>query len=381
MNKDRKTKVAIIFGGKSGEHQVSVRSAASIEKYIDRDQFEVICIGISESGAWQIGEQVQALISNGKVSDNNQLMNNDKVLSDSQTRSEVAPTAEAQSLTTTQKALASTACDVIFPVIHGTFGEDGKLQGLLEMAGLPYVGSGVLGSSLSMDKVIQKQVCAQAHIPQTKFEALLKQEWQEQPTAQLAKLNKLSLPLFVKPANLGSSVGVTKVKSSSQLSKAVEDAFRYDRKVIVEEGIEDIVEIEVGVLGNNNPQVSVCGSLKPNTEFYDYATKYLTDDIEVEIPAKIPAEASDSIRKAAVETFKLLECRGLARIDFFYQTKTKKFFLNEVNTIPGFTSISMYPKLWQATGVSYQELITRLIRLAQEEWQEKQSLQYTFSPS
>lgn len=362
-----KKNVLIIFGGKSGEHAVSIRSAQSIEDNLDEKKFISSCIGITEDGQWHYGKRIREISENGKV-----LPPTTQAYLPSQT--------DLNSLSLPQgKELAKHQVDVVFPIIHGTNGEDGRLQGLLEMANLPYVGAGVLGSAMAMDKVIAKTICAQHGIPQTNFMWLTLHQWRKNKNKVLEKIiRKLSLPLFVKPANLGSSVGISKVIQGEDLENSIKGALQYDDKVIVEEGVENIVEIEVSILGNENPQSSVCGSIQPNTEFYDYETKYSTDDIVSEIPANIPKNVSDSIRQAAIKAFTLLNCSGLARVDFFYQLQTNKFFLSELNTLPGFTSISMYPKLWEATNLPYSDLISRLLELAEEKWNDKEKLKYTY---
>jgi D-alanine-D-alanine ligase len=358
-------KVLIIFGGKSGEHEVSVNSARSIEKFIDRTLFETYCLGVTPDGFWQYGQTVDEVTDGKKVKAAGYAL--------------TLPSSDQPhglSITTPQ-GTHHIECDIVFPIIHGTNGEDGTLQGLLELTNLPYVGSGVLGSAMAMDKVVQKTVCAQHGMPQVKFVWLEKLEWEQDTQGVLNQVSQdLKLPFFVKPANLGSSVGITKVKTPDELRAAIEAAFKFDTKILVEEGVEDILEVEVGILGNENAQASVCGSLKPNTEFYDYQTKYITDDIQMEIPARIPETVSAAIRQTATKAFEVLNCSGLSRVDFFYQPATQTYFLSEVNTLPGFTSISMYPKLWEATGVSYTDLITQLLDLAVKKWDTKQKLSF-----
>ena len=362
-----KKNIIIIFGGKSGEHEVSVKSALSIEKYIDKEKFHTTALGVTHSGSWNYGQTVAEITDGGKV------LNIDASLT-------LPSSDESKKLSLKAKTeITPIKADIVFPIIHGTNGEDGALQGLLEMASLPYVGSNVLGSAVSMDKVIQKQICSTAKIPQTKYRALSKFSWDQSKERELDKTKQeLKLPLFIKPANLGSSVGISKVKEIAQLETAINEAFMFDNKIILEEGVENILEIEVSILGNENPQASVCGSINPNTEFYDYETKYLTDDIEAKIPAQIPEEISDKIRETALKAYVLLNCSGLARIDLFYQQETDKFYLNEINTLPGFTSISMYPKLWEASGLKYADLITELIELAEQKFANKQKLKYSY---
>lgn len=351
-----KKNIVIVFGGKSGEHEVSVNSALSIEANIDRQLFTTTAVGVAHNGSWCTAKTIAELVKDGKVvAQNNQTLPNEEVVK--------------QLLT----------ADVIFPIIHGTNGEDGTLQGLLELANVPYVGSRVLGSATAMDKVIQKQLCSYVDLPQADFYTFTKIEWSTNKDQIINDINKhIKYPNFVKPVNLGSSVGISKVKSQSDLVDAIETALQYDNKVLVEEGIENILEIEVSVLGNEKPEASVCGSIHTNTEFYDYETKYVTDDIVAKIPAEIPAAISEEIRRIAIEAYQVLNCQGLARVDFFYQQDHNRIVLNEINTLPGFTKISMYPKMWAASGLTYADLITKLIEFGQDAWQKKQQLKYTY---
>ncbi len=361
-----KKKVLVIIGGKSGEHEVSVRSGKAIASHLDPEKYEVSFLGITKQGEWIFKNQLTQLETEGKV----------------------LPSTTATELQTTTPSDVSIShqfnpdqFDIVFPALHGTNGEDGRLQGLLEMSNIPYVGSGVTGSAVSMDKVIQKTICKSHSIPQVEFVSFTQHSWlKEKDVIRKNIENNLTFPIFVKPANLGSSVGVVKVKSMLEIDDAITDALKFDTKIIAENGVEGIKEIEVSVLGNYEPTASVCGAIIPHTEFYDYETKYITDDIEVEIPAKIPEDVAKKIQQTAVEVFKILDCKGLARVDFFYQPSTGKYFLNELNTMPGFTSISMYPKLWEASGVPFSELVDRLIGLGLEEWSAKQALQYSYQP-
>jgi len=348
--------IIIIFGGKSGEHEVSVNSAKSIEQNIDKSKFLTSVIGISPKGSWIYAENINSITKDGKVIENNQTtLPNEAVV----------------------KSLME--ADIIFPIIHGTNGEDGTLQGLLDIANVPYVGSGVLASAVCMDKVIQKQLCSTAGIPQTDYTFFNKIDWKNSKEGILEIINdQLTYPLFVKPANLGSSVGISKVNDAQTLEKAIEEALKFDNKIIVENGATNILEIEVSVMGNEEPLSSVCGSIVPNTEFYDYETKYLTDDIKAQIPAEINQEDAQAIRDLAIESYKVLNCEGLARVDFFYNPQTSQIILNEINTLPGFTKTSMYPKLWAATNLNYKDLITKLLTYAEKSWQAKQDLKYTY---
>lgn len=363
-----KKTVLIIFGGRSGEHEVSVKSALSIEKAIDKKKFSTHCLGITHDGVWHYGKSVEAITSGGKVLPPTQMVSL-PAKGDAQNTLEI----------TTKTGIEFVHTDCIFPIIHGTNGEDGRLQGLLEIANLPYVGSGVLGSAVCMDKVTQKIICGHYGIPQTPFHSFTQTEWNTNKDSVMSRIqSECAFPLFVKPSNLGSSVGIQKVKTVEALEPAIAEALQFDRTVIVEQGVPDMIEIEVSVIGNEHPEASVCGAIIPHTEFYDYETKYITDDIDTQIPAEIPQAIADKIRKMAVQTFSVLQCKGLARVDFFYQPSTGEVFLNEINTLPGFTSISMYPKLWEASGLPYSELITSLIELGFEEWEAKQKLRYTF---
>lgn len=349
-------KVVIIFGGKSGEHEVSVNSALSIEANINKELFTTSAVGIAHNGSWAVGKTINDLIKDGKVVTNDELT--------------------LPGLEVVKELLTA---DAIFPIIHGPNGEDGTLQGLLELANVPYVGSRVLGSAVAMDKIIQKQLCAQLGLPQTKYYTFTKLEWENQPQQILQEIEQqLGYPNFVKPANLGSSVGISKVKTPDQLESAIAESLQFDQKILVEAGLENILEIEVSVLGNENPEASVCGSILPNTEFYDYETKYLTDDIVAQIPAQIPESASEEARRIALAAYRALNCQGLARVDFFYQKDHNKIVLNEINALPGFTKISMYPKLWAASGLSYTDLISKLIELGVKSWENKQQLKYTY---
>lgn len=348
-----KKHILIIFGGRSSEHQVSCMSASSIEKYIDTDKFTTSVLGITNQGQWHFGDKIANVTKDNKVVDS------------------------GMSIADATAQLLSSNFDMIFPIIHGTNGEDGTLQGLLEFFDLPYVGADILGSAICMDKQIQKSITGAVGLPQTKYLSFYQNEWkinQDQIINDIT--DKLDLPVFAKPANLGSSVGINKAKTKEQLANVINEALQYDTKCIVEQAVPNMVEVEVSVLGNSDshPKASVCGSIKPHSEFYDYQTKYVTDDIDSQIPANIPTEISDKIRQIAISAYTALNCDGLARVDFFYQPETQKIFLNELNTLPGFTHISMYPKLWQATDLSYTDLITELIYLGEQKYQQLKTL-------
>ncbi|MGD0731093.1 MAG: D-alanine--D-alanine ligase family protein [Terracidiphilus sp.] len=383
----KKLRVGILFGGRSGEHEVSLLSAASILSAIDREKFDVAPIGITREGRWLAAADARELLE-GSETPGARLRAGDpkatpgaKLLQDGMPTL-LAPMPGAQSP-------AAQAIDVVFPVLHGTFGEDGTIQGLFELAGIAYVGSGVLGSSAGMDKDVMKRLFAQERLPIVKHVALLRAEWEKSPRKAVALVEAaLKYPVFVKPANLGSSVGITKVHHRKELGPALALAAKYDRKLVVEQGVGGKLrrggqaagarELEVAVLGNDSPQASVVGEIVPGKEFYDYEAKYLSEGSVAVIPANLSNAQSKQVREMAVAAFKACDLCGLARVDFLMEPDGRqRIYLNEVNTMPGFTRISMYPKLWEATGVSYKELITRLIELALERQEEKKKTTYT----
>ncbi len=367
----KRLRVGILFGGRSGEHEVSLLSAASILKAIDRRKYDVVPIGITKEGRWLGEADAQALLSGTHV----------------ETVALQAGSASGSGLVE-QSAPWPRALDVIFPVLHGTFGEDGTIQGLLELADLAYVGSGVLGSATGMDKDAMKRLFAAAGLPQTPYVALLRSEWRADPKRSRRTIERaLAYPLFVKPANLGSSVGISKVHKGEELAAALDLAASFDRKIVIEQGVggpgAKPRELEVAILGNDVPEASIVGEIIPAKEFYDYEAKYQLsgpDQSVAVLPAKLTAAQSKRIRTMAVAAFRACDCAGLARVDFLMEPAklptgkkhpAPRIFLNEINTMPGFTSISMYPKLWQASGVGYKELIERLLTLAQERHAEK----------
>lgn len=364
-----KLKVGVLFGGRSAEHEVSLVSATSVINALDKSKYDVVPIGITKEGRWlSTVNAVQLLKDHAPME-----MLPEHVL---------LPDPRKQSLVNISTAFPQDArrLDVIFPVIHGTFGEDGTIQGLFELADIPYVGAGVLGSSIGMDKVVAKRLLQQANVPVTPDIAFLFSEYQKKPRPYIAAIEKkLRYPCFVKPPNQGSSVGISKAHSRKELIAAIELAGEYDRKILVEKAAVKPREIEFSVLGNDLPTVSLPGEIIPSNEFYDYDAKYVDGKSRAIIPAAIPKPILKSMQQCAVTAFKTLECAGMARVDFFLQ-KNGKFYLNEINTIPGFTSISMYPKLWEASGVPYPELLDRLIRLAIERHNEKKSLRTFFTP-
>ena len=378
----KKLRVGILFGGRSGEHEVSLLSAASILKAIDRSKFDVVPIGITKQGRWLGAGDAQNLLAGESGPAGRKLRAGDpEVTPGAKLLQEGMPTLLAPE--PGSQSASSKALDVVFPVLHGTFGEDGTIQGLFELAGIAYVGSGVLGSAAGMDKDAMKRLFAQAKLPIVKHVTLLRSEWEKAPRKAIAQVEKaLRYPVFVKPANLGSSVGISKAHDRRELGPALDVAAKYDRKLIVEEGVggkkSKARELEVAVLGNNDPKASVVGEIIPGKEFYDYEAKYLSEGSVPVIPAKLTKAESKTIREMAVAAFRACDLSGLARVDFLMEPDGKRrIYLNEVNTLPGFTQISMYPKLWEATGIGYTDLITRLIELALERHAEKSRTTYS----
>lgn len=400
----KKLRIGMIFGGRSGEHEVSLVSAASIMQALDKLKYKIVPIGITKEGRWIAVADSLELLKSGRIP---------------RALKAVLPAdpTEKRLLKTNKQQTNSEKLDVIFPVLHGPYGEDGTIQGLLEMANIPYVGAGVLGSAVGMDKVVQKQLFEQAKLPVVKYVWFLKKEWDQNQKSipnqvrdknqkhklKIQKQNvlrriekRLSYPCFVKPANLGSSVGISKAHNRQELIKAINEAVQYDRKILIEQGIEKTREIEVSVLGNDDLKVSLPGEIIASNEFYDYDAKYVDGKSKAIIPAKLPQQIIKKIQEIAKKAFGVTNCSGMARVDFLVQDpgrphtfkvmgrdkKIKKWqiFLSELNTIPGFTSISMYPKLWQASGLPYSKLIDKLIELAIERHQEKNKLKTSYQP-
>ena len=371
MAKEAKLRVAVIFGGRSGEHEVSLMSARSVIDALDHEKYSIVEIGITHEGAWLAGEEVLKSFENGKT---DHLV--PVILSPDPTRRALYMVHTTGGAGERLEELP--ALDVVFPVLHGTFGEDGTLQGLLEMNGLPYVGSGVLGSSVGMDKGLFKDVMRANGIPILETLVLLRDELAAQPEMILDQAEELApYPLFVKPANLGSSVGITKCQTRSDLYEGLLEAARFDRRILIERGI-DGREIEVSVLGNGHPEASVPGEVIPSREFYSYEAKYIDDSSELLIPAPIPTEIQEEVRSLAVKAYQAIDCSGMARADFLLDKKDGRLYLNEVNTIPGFTRISMYPKLWNASGLPYPQLLDRLIALALERNKDRQRTEWRY---
>jgi len=360
----RKLKVGILFGGKSAEHEISLISARNVIEAIDRDRFDVVLIGIDKAGRWFQAEDAQKLLTKGKAL---------PALKKAGDGVALVPESRGEITDLTTKDV-SDSVDVVFPILHGTCGEDGTVQGLLKLADVPFVGAGVLGSSVGMDKDTMKRLLRDAGIPIAKFITV---HWNEEMPSYDRATKELGTPLFVKPANLGSSVGIAKAHDEKEYVAAVQDAFRYDTKIIVEEFIEGR-EIECAVLGNEDPKASVPGEVVPHHEFYSYEAKYLDENgAGLEIPAKLDAATAKKVQDLAVKSFKVLSCEGMARVDSFVRYNGE-VLVNEINTIPGFTKISMYPKLWEASGIPYTELITRLIELAVERYDREKKIKMSY---
>jgi D-alanine-D-alanine ligase len=401
----KKLRVGVLFGGRSGEHEVSLLSAASVLKAIDRSRYEVVPIGITKQGRWVVSGDAERLLA-GDFPDTGTLR-----AGDPQHTAPAALLAKGQgvivppmpaagggrggSLVPFEREAATISpaqdilhLDVVFPVLHGTFGEDGTMQGLFELAGLAYVGSGVLGSATGMDKEVMKRLFLAAGLPITKHITFLRREWEKSPRTIIARLEAaLKYPLFVKPANLGSSVGISKAHDRKELGPAIELAAGFDRKIVVEQAVGGrgnrttmgkARELEVAVLGNDEPIASVVGEIVPGKEFYDYEAKYLSEGSQAIIPAKLTKQQSKQVQAMALDAFRACDCAGLARVDFLLEAgNSGRLYLNEINTMPGFTSISMYPKLWEASGVKYRDLISRLIELALERKVEQEQISYS----
>jgi D-alanine-D-alanine ligase len=361
-------RIGVLYGGRSGEHDVSLCSAASVVAALDQSKYEIVAIGIDRDGRWYVQDRPEMVADR----------NFGKILSLKRRGLWLVNHFEDQNklhLYNLKSKGEKVVVDVVFPVLHGTYGEDGTLQGLLELAMVPYVGVDVAGSAVGMDKDIAKRLLKEAGIPVVPWITLGRQDWQKQPKKILQRAQKeLGLPVFVKPLCTGSSVGIKKVKVKEDLADAVDYAFGFDTRIMIETGI-DCREIECAVLGNDEPQASVLGEILPTHEFYSYEAKYLDPQgAKMNIPAKIPAKLSLAIRQCAVAGFKALNCNAMARVDFFLDKKTKAFYLNEINTLPGFTGISMYPKLWEATGTPYGKLLDQLVNLALARHREKASI-------
>jgi D-alanine-D-alanine ligase len=373
---EKKLRVGILFGGRSGEHEVSLISAASVISALDPEKYEAVPIGISKDGRWLAGTAAHKMLppfaegAHGKPALGEVLRTGERVM--------LSADPNVAALVPVSNSHGDTLrVDVVFPVLHGTFGEDGAVQGLLDLAGLPYVGSGVIGSAVGMDKDVQKRLFLQAKLPVGDFLAVPRAEWEKSRAKTLRAIpKKFRFPVFVKPATLGSSVGMTKAHDAKELAAAMDLAAEFGQKIMVERNIRGR-EIEVSVLGNEDPKASIPGEIVPHREFYDYTAKYLEEGTRLMIPAKLTRAQVKRFQEFAVKAFRTLDLLGMARVDFFLENRTGRILLNEVNTIPGFTSISMYPKLWEASGLPYRALLDRLIELALAQHRERQRTKYT----
>ena len=370
----KKIRVGIIFGGRSGEHEVSFCSASSIIKAIDKDKYTVVPIGITKEGRWISPHDSELALQSGKIEGRKTVI----LLNDSFGKSLVCIDNNQR----LDKSSALEKLDIIFPALHGPYGEDGTVQGLLELTNIPYVGAGVAASAISMDKELMKTIFKQKKLPLLKWVTIKRKEWQKDKEKILSIIqNDFKYPLFVKPTNLGSSVGITKVHKKEELEKAIDLASSYDRKILIEEGLEEAREIECSVLGNDEPRTSVVGEVRPAGEFYDYDSKYIDKETQLIVPADLPDGVSRKVQEIALHAFKAVDAAGMARVDFFVSKKENKIYLSEINTIPGFTSVSMYPRLWEASGIPYPELIDRLIQLALERHQDKKQNKISYDES
>ena len=362
-------RIGVIFGGRSVEHEVSLVSAASVLNALDKEKYDVVPIGIASNGQWLSSNETLRLLKEKRSIE----LEQEQLLT---------PDPRKQSLVAINDGGGvGKALDVIFPVIHGKFGEDGSLQGLLELADIPYVGPGVLGSAVGMDKVMQKELLVRAHIPTVPSIWFTLEEYETRHKKIITDVERmLRYPLFVKPSNSGSSIGITKAHNRKELLESIDTAGQFDRRILVEQGINHAREIECGILGNDQPAASVPGEIVPCNEFYDYNAKYVDEKSNAIIPAKLPNTVVKKIQQYALRAFRALDCAGMARVDFLLTKKTNRIYLNEINTIPGFTSISMYPKLWQASGVSYSALLDTLIQLAIERHKAKSKLKTAYQP-
>ena len=366
----KKLRVGVIFGGRSGEHEVSLRSAESVINAMDKTRYEVVPIAITKEGRWLISGNAAALLPDAVMSSNSHQQV--AIIGD--------PTRRGLTRIDSESPTSSESLDAVFPVLHGTYGEDGTIQGLLEMAGVPYVGCGVLASANGMDKVVMKQLFQHAGLTIIDYLWFLRSTWEEKTEEIIKRITRsLGFPVFVKPANLGSSVGISKASTKDELRAAVNDAARYDRKVVVERAVEGR-EIEVSILGNENPIASLPGEIITGHEFYDYEDKYIDTASRTDVPAKLPKKIIDRIQRDAIRAFQAIDGSGLARVDFFVERKTNRVIINEINTMPGFTSISMYSKMWEASGISYSELIDKLIELAIERHRDKSRNLTSYQP-
>jgi D-alanine-D-alanine ligase len=380
----KRLRVGVLHGGRSGEHEVSLASAAAVFANLDRTRYEAVPIRIEKDGRWALADRPPTAASAAEVIEAARLEAARPSRGGREVHLVARPSEEtilsidrspSRATEISNAFVTGLNLDVIFPVLHGPYGEDGTIQGLLELANIPYIGAGVLASAVGMDKEIMKVVFAAAGLPVGPYRVVLRREWEKRGDAIAAELERsLRFPMFVKPANLGSSVGISKAKDTARLRDAMDLAGSFDRKIVIEAAVPDARELECAVLGNDEPEASVVGEVIPSREFYDYEAKYLDEGSQVVIPADLPARIGEEVRRLSVAAFKSIDCAGMARVDFLLAGRKGEIFLNEVNTIPGFTTISMYSKLWAASGVEYPALLDRLIALAIERHQEKQQL-------
>jgi D-alanine-D-alanine ligase len=381
----RKLRIGVIYGGRSGEHEISVASAASVIKSLDRSRYEPLPIRIEKDGRWTIADKAPTAMSAAEVIAQARGTGS-RILRPGRETVLVPHPSEDTLLTIERRPAArgsnddggavvtGLGLDVVFPVLHGPYGEDGTIQGLLELANVPYVGPGVLASAVGMDKAAMRLIFAAYGLPMAPWKAYLRRDWDQHREAVTESALSLGLPLFVKPANLGSSVGISKVKTSDEFAAAIERALEFDRKVVIEWGVPEAREIECAVLGNDDPQASVPGEVIPGREFYDYEAKYLDEGSRTVIPAELTQEEVADVQRLAVAAFRAVDAAGMSRVDFLLSRATGTIYLNEINTIPGFTTISMFAKMWEASGVAYPALVDRLIQLALERHADKQRL-------
>jgi len=381
----KKLRVGVIYGGRSGEHEVSVASAASIMKHLDRSRYEPVPIRIEKDGRWTLADKAPSVIKAAEVIEHARLQSARPARPGREAHIVAHPSDETvltiergdakASADGTSAVVTGVGLDVIFPVLHGPYGEDGTVQGLLELANVAYVGAGVLGSAVGMDKAVMKQLFAAHGLPLARYIVTIRREWDRDAAGVTGRIGReLQYPVFIKPANLGSSVGISKAKNDEELAAAVRLAAEYDRKIVIEAAVPNAREIECAVLGNDEPEASVAGEVVPSREFYDYEAKYLDEGSKLLIPAPLTDTQMAEVRRLAIAAFRAVDGAGMSRVDFLMDGTSGALYLNEVNTIPGFTTISMYPKLWEASGLSYRDLIDRLVTLALERHAEKQQL-------
>jgi D-alanine-D-alanine ligase len=372
----RRLRIGVLFGGRSGEHEVSLQSASAVMAALEQAGHEVVPIGITREGRWLVGGDPLRALSSGELTSERPA-----TMLPEPGRRGLVRVADRDNgrLEPANGPSAMGSLDVIFPVLHGTFGEDGTVQGLFELASVPYAGAGVLGSALGMDKVVQKTLWRGLGLPVVEFLSVQRRELERDPEAVVERIaGQVGYPCFTKPANLGSSVGVSKARNRAELEAGLRTAARYDSKLLVERGV-DARELEVGVLGNDDPMASIVGEILPGADFYDYRAKYIDSGSQAIIPADIPAEVAEEVRRLAVRAFKAVEASGLARVDFFLERGTERVYLNEINTMPGFTRISMFPKLWEASGVPYAELVSRIAELGLERFADRARNETSYS--